>query len=782
MTALQPHPGASRVARERRRIVVSGVVQGVGFRPFVWTLAQRHGVAGTVCNTSGAVVIEAEGPPAALDALASALDHEAPPLARIAGIEQVSLPLRGDDGFSIQESRPVAGAYQPIAPDAATCDACLEEMWDPGDRRHLHPFINCTGCGPRFTIIEDIPYDRARTTMRAFAMCDACASEYADPSSRRFHAQPNACPACGPRVWLSDPRGTVLTGAAVPAAAAALRCGEIVAVKGLGGFQLAVAATDDVAVARLRARKHRPDKPFALMVASLEAAHALAHVDAAEAAALGSPARPIVLLRARAHAGIAAAVAPGLDEVGVMLPCTPLHHLLLCEAGIPLVVTSGNVSDEPIAKDNAEALQRLGGIADVFLLHDRDIWARYDDSVVRVVAGSTHVVRRARGLCPLPLEVPTATSTHVLAMGAHLKNTFTILRDGRAFVGPHIGDLDHPEALRHHDESLTTYLRLFRAAPHTVVADLHPGYMSTHLAQAWWERGAAADRVQHHHAHIASVMAEHGLRGPVIGVAFDGTGHGEDGTVWGGEFLLCDEASSTRLGHLTPVTQPGGDRCAREGWRMVAAYLAALGAGTDDPPPWMRGEGAPGEREWRLVGRLAAAGGANAPITTSAGRLFDAVASLLGVAHVSSFEASAAMRLEALARTATGRVITVPVVRGGTGAVVLDTSTLVAELVAARAAGADPASLAATFHESLARGVVAVCAQLAEQTGASRVALSGGVFQNALLLNRTTHLLGAARLTVFSNRAVPANDGGVSLGQAYVAAWRLDAGRQAVAR
>jgi hydrogenase maturation protein HypF len=761
---------------ERREYTVHGVVQGVGFRPFVWSLAHKHELGGSVRNTSGAVVIEVEGPSGRLDGFASDLVALAPPLARIERVSVSALAPRDERGFVIAASRGIDGAYQPISADAATCSDCRDELFDSSDRRYRYPFINCTNCGPRFTIIEDVPYDRALTTMRHFEMCAACAAEYADPADRRFHAQPNACPDCGPRAWLSDAAGVEHHGDGVIAAAVALQAGSVVAVKGLGGFQLAVLARDESGVRRLRGRKHRPDKPFAVMCAGIDAVRRIAVVEEAHAAALSRSARPIVLLRRRAGSDdVADAVAPSLDEIGVMLPSTPLHHLLLDMVGAPLVMTSGNVSDEPIAKDNDEALDRLGAIADAFLLHDRDIYARYDDSVVRIVDGEERMVRRARGYCPLPVEVGTAPAVApVLALGAHLKNTFCIVRDGRAFVGPHIGDLDDPLSLRHHEESLATYLRLFRTAPAIVAADLHPDYTSTQIAQRWWEDGTIPVQVQHHHAHIASVMAEHGLRGRVIGVAFDGTGFGEDGTVWGGELLLCDETGFHRAGHLAPVVQPGGDRCAREGWRMAIAYLRAAGLDDGEVPVWFPGgHDAPDERRWRLVGRLAGAGGtAGAPISTSAGRLFDALASLLGVAHTSSFEAAAAMQLEALARTVTtGSVAVIPVRRSG-APLVLDTVALVASLVEQHRSGVGAAELAAVFHESLATAVADACADLAEITGVTRVALSGGVFQNALLLARTSALLRERSLHVYANCAVPANDGGVSLGQAFVAASR----------
>jgi hydrogenase maturation protein HypF len=775
-TPMSDGTGAPRGGRERRCYTVHGVVQGVGFRPFVWTLAHRHALCGSVRNTSGAVVVEVEGMGGALDSFAADLVDLAPPLARIDGVAMTVVAPRDQTGFTILESRGIEGAYQPIAPDAATCADCLHELFDPSDRRFRYPFINCTNCGPRFTIIEDVPYDRPLTTMRAFAMCRRCSSEYSDPADRRFHAQPNACPDCGPRAWLTGRDGVEHGGDGIAAAASALRAGMIVAVKGLGGFQLAVLAGDEVAVQRLRERKHRPDKPFAVMAAEAEVARAFLRVDPEECRVLSSSARPIVLLRRLSVAitgQIADGVAPGIDELGVMLPSTPLHHLLIDLAGAPLVMTSGNVSDEPIAKDNDEALRRLGGVADLFLLHDRDISARYDDSVVRIVDGDEHVIRRARGYCPLPVPVPAdAAAAPVVAMGGHLKNTFCILRDGSAFVGPHIGDLDNPQSLHHQNEALATYLRLFSTCPSTVAADMHPDYASTALAQAWWGQGAQRVQVQHHHAHIASVMAEHRLRGPILGVAFDGTGYGEDGVIWGGEFLLCDEVRSRRVGHLAPVVQPGGDRCAREGWRMAVAYLRAVGLDDGNVPWWWPASpDAPDERRWRLVGRVAAAGAGMAPITTSAGRLFDAVASLLGVSHLSTFEGGAAMRLEALARAAPGRAVPIPVRRAGTP-LVLDTPALVASLVVERRSGRGAAELAATFHESLAAAVASACEELAEDNGVARVALSGGVFQNTLLLARVSELLRARSLEVFVNRAVPANDGGISLGQAYVAASR----------
>ena len=766
--------GANEPARgvpERRRHAVRGVVQGVGFRPFVWNLATRLGLHGLVCNTSGAVLIEVEGDRRALDAFALALRDDAPRLARIDSVETARLAAVGEPGFRIVESLPVQGDYQPIAPDAATCVECVADILNPADRRHGYPFTNCTNCGPRFTIIEDIPYDRPLTTMRHFAMCPACTREYEDPSNRRFHAQPNACPACGPRLWYADARGTELPGDPIHLAVAAIDRAEIVALKGLGGFQLCCDATDDAAVQRLRDRKHRPAKPFAVMCPDVAAASELCFVSDAEAELLEGSVRPIVLLqrRNRRDAVVAASVARGLDELGVMLPYTPMHHLLTHATRRLLVMTSGNLSEEPIAKDNDEAVERLGDIADAFLLHDREIYARYDDSVVRIVDGTPRMIRRARGYCPLPVRIDS-NEAPVLALGAHLKNTFCVLNGGNAFTGPHIGDLDSPRTLGHHEEALRTYLRLFRTSPAIVAADLHPDYASTRIAERWWDSGAREVRVQHHHAHIASVLAEHGLRGAVIGVAFDGVGLGPDNAIWGGEFLLCDERSYRRAGHIATVRQPGGDACAREGWRMAIAYLAAAGELGAAPPAWFDGaDGAPNQRQWRLVSRLAASD--TSPITTSAGRLFDGVASLLGIAHLSTFEAEAAMRLEALA-TAAGDLAGVEPMDMALGGdpLILDTVDLVRTLFRERQRGRSPAELAATFHESLARGVATMCVCLSAELGVDRIALSGGVFQNALLLNRVERLLRERDLFVYTNRQVPANDGGISLGQALVAA------------
>jgi hydrogenase maturation protein HypF len=704
-------------ARRRLAVTVRGTVQGVGFRPFVYRLAHSHGLGGWVRNSTGPVEIEVEGGEPQLLGFLRDLEAQAPPLARIQSVESGPLPALGETAFLIEESRQRTDDFQPVAPDAATCEDCLRELFDPGDRRHRYPFINCTNCGPRFTIIESLPYDRPNTTMRRFTLCPECRREYEDPLDRRFHAQPNACWDCGPR--LSMP---------LAEATAALEAGLVLAVKGLGGYQLACDARSDAAVARLRKRKRRPSKPFAVMTTELVAS-------AEEWRVLRSPARPIVLLGPQQ--GLAEGVAPGLAEHGVMLPYTPLHHLLLADFGGPLVMTSGNLSEEPICRDEAEAHERLAAVADVFLSHDRPIAARYDDSVVRVCAGATRVIRRARGLAPAPLRLPEGPP--VVATGAHLKAAFTVARDGLAFVGPHVGDLEELLTVRSYEEGLAAYERMFHVLPSRVACDLHPDYASTRIAERL--AGEAEPlRVQHHHAHVASVIAEHNLQGATVGVALDGVGLGHDGTVWGGEVLVCEGSRCRRVAHLEPVPLPGGDLCSREGWRMAAAYGLAQAPSGVDPA------------RFELVRRLARSG--QTPRTSSMGRLFDAVASLLGVCQTSTYEGEAAARLEAAADPDVSELIEVSLG---------ENRRLFAELGARR--GEPVARLAAVFHNSVAQAVVEAC----RETGLRQVALSGGCFQNRRLLESCFERLSAAGLRPYANEQVPANDGGLSLGQAWVA-------------
>jgi hydrogenase maturation protein HypF len=744
---------------------VEGIVQGVGFRPFVYRLAIRLGLAGTVLNDSEGVLAEVEGRAAALDAFVRALAEEAPPLAEVTAVRWQPVPPVGTEGFAIADSQRAGPAATLIAPDTATCDACLAELWDPADRRFGYPFINCTLCGPRLTIIRDVPYDRAATTMAAFPLCTDCAREYRDPADRRFHAEPVACPACGPRLVLLDRRGQALAGDPIGETARFLLAGSVVAVKGLGGYHLAVDARNEAAVATLRARKHREQKPFALMVGSLEDARTLAHIADAEAQQLGGARRPIVLLKRRDAVGLAESVAPDNREVGVMLPYTPLHHLLLRAFGGPLVFTSGNLGGEPIAYRDADAMARLGAIADLFLTHDRGIHVRADDSVVRVVDGETTILRRARGYAPAPLRLARPAARPVLAVGAELKSTICLLRGADAFVSHHLGDLEHYPAFLAFEEAIAHYQRLFDVRPALVAHDLHPEYVSTRWALD--DREAETVSVQHHHAHIVACLADNARGGPAIGVAFDGLGLGTDGTLWGGEFLVADAGGFERVGHLDAVPMPGGEAAIREPWRMAAAYLDRA---FDGAPPEIALVTRHAER-WAAVRELAQKG-VHAPLTSSAGRLFDAVAALLGVRDVVAYEGQAAIELEQRADRAEAGSWRVDPVKSP-GGFTLEGAELVRRAVADLGDGVPVAAIAGRFHHAMADLAWAGCEAAREASGLGVVALSGGVFQNALLLSRVTSRLEGAGFEVLRHRRVPPNDGCVSLGQAVIAAQTL---------
>jgi hydrogenase maturation protein HypF len=731
----------------RVRVRVDGVVQGVGYRPFVHRLAGELQLAGSVRNDARGVEIEAEGAEEAVARFLALLADAAPPLAAVEAVRATDVAARGESGFVIGAS----GAGAPAAlvtPDAATCEDCLRELFDPADRRYRYPFTNCTNCGPRFTIVRGVPYDRPRTTMAGFALCAACRAEYEDPANRRFHAQPVACPQCGPRAWLEGAPGGVAE------AGALLRAGAIVAVKGIGGFHLACRADDAAAVARLRARKHREEKPFALMARDLDAARRLVALGAPEAALLRSRARPIVLAPRRAGAAVAPAVAPRSRDLGVMLPYSPLHHLLLADARTPLVLTSGNVSDEPIAYENADALERLAPIADAVLLHDRPIHMRTDDSVARVVRGRPALLRRSRGYVPASLPLPGDVA--LLACGAELKSTFCVAKGGRAWVGHHIGDLRNAETLASFRSGVAHFERLFDVAPEVVAHDLHPDYLST--AYALERDGVELVGVQHHHAHLAACLAEHGVTGRAVGAIYDGTGYGTDGTAWGGEILAGDLRSFERVGSLPAVRLPGGDRAVREPWRMACAWLVAAGAG-ERAPRALAGVVAPGR--WDAVRNLAERGVA-APETTSMGRLFDAVAALCGVRAQVSYEGQAAIELEA--RAAVDE-------RGAyeLGAD-LDARPLVLAIARDADAGTDPGVISARFHRAVGHATAEACAVAASDAGTQDVVLSGGVFQNALLLELTGARLEALGLRVLVPERLPANDGGIAYGQAAVAA------------
>jgi hydrogenase maturation protein HypF len=760
--------------RVRAAVRVEGTVQGVGFRPYVYRLASELGLDGFVLNDAHGVVTEVEGRPSVVEAFLARLPREAPPLARVERVAAVDCEPTGTAGFTIRESPRGGVPDAPVTPDSATCADCLAELFDPADRRYRYPFTNCTNCGPRFTIVRGVPYDRPFTTMAGFRMCARCQAEYDDPGDRRFHAQPNACADCGPSVSLVDAAGVPvpLGGArdAIAAAAAALAGGAILALKGIGGFHLACRADDESAVARLRARKHREDKPFALMPADVAAARALVALDADLEAVLVGPERPIVLAPRRAGASVASGVAPGAPELGVMLPYSPLHHLLLEDAGTALVMTSGNVSDEPIAYGVEDARARLASIADVFLLHDRPIQTRTDDSVVRVVGGRTTFLRRSRGYVPASVALPLLAERPLLGCGAELKSTFCLAKGPRAWVGHHIGDLKNYETLRSFTEGISHFERLFAVAPEVVAHDLHPEYLSTKYA---FERdGVELVGVQHHHAHLAACLAEYGETGPALGAIFDGTGYGEDGTVWGGELLLGDLAGFRRVGMLTAVRLPGGERAIRQPWRMACAWLCSIDDAAGVPPlPGVLAGSVPA-RAWEQVSELARTGVAS-PLTTSMGRLFDAVAALCGLRPEVHYEGQAAIELEASIDPAARGRYPLPVARGADGMLMLDPRETVARVAAEIAAGVPVGVVAARFHAAVAGATVEACARGASESGVDRVVLSGGVFQNRRLLTETAAELRGAGLQVMIPERLPCNDGGIAYGQVAVAARRI---------
>lgn len=855
---------------------VTGVVQGVGFRPFVYTLANRLGIHGWVKNTSDGVFAHAEGATGAVATFVRDIRDQAPPMAVVTAVETTDVPAEGHTAFVIVESEAIAGAMTLVSPDIATCDACAAEMRDSTNRRYGYPFTNCTNCGPRFTIIEDVPYDRPLTTMRDFPLCDECAAEYADPADRRFHAQPNACFRCGPRLYLNIPTGGSCgvgapcsdspwrgpsavgraTGApdASPACGTApatptphlttghsedaewrpsveaaprphrdvdaerqraaaiiaetvslLRAGAIVAVKGLGGFQLACDASNEQAVLRLRERKHRWGKALAVMVPSLEAAREWCEVSPEEAALLTAPSAPIVLLRLRetslpdawvsgavpqagkassarsaddaegpcrglsehaTHASgrLVPSLAPGLRELGVMLPYTPLHHLLLDAFRGPLVMTSGNRSDEPIATGNAEALERLSDIADAFLMHDRDIYSRYDDSVVRHTPDvGVEFIRRARGYAPFPLVSPIAKGVDVLAAGPEQKNTFCLLTGGHAFVSQHIGDMENAETLASYERTIALYEHLFRVRPEVVAYDLHPEYLSTKHALSLDLRTIG---VQHHHAHIASVTAEHGIPERVLGVALDGTGYGTDGTIWGGEWLAADWTGFTRVAHLRTLPMPGGAAAIRRPARMALGALAECGLLEHPGAAPLRTRLAEGEERTVLA---MIAHGLNTPRTSSMGRLFDAVAALAGVRDDALYEGQAAIELEAIAEPSADGAYAFDIVEDTGGALVVDPAPVLEALLDDIAAGAAAPTISARFHRAVVDVVVRACARLAPELGVRHVALAGGVFMNRLVVRGCVLGLREAGLEPLTHLGLPANDGGVSFGQAVIA-------------
>ncbi len=782
------------------KIHITGIVQGVGFRPFVYGLATRYALTGWVRNTSAGVDIEVDGDREMIDNFLNAMKAELPPLARMDRFDVTWQDPSGFTAFEIIHSEAVEGAFQPISPDVSICPDCLRELFDPNDRRYRYPFINCTNCGPRFTIITDIPYDRPNTTMAGFSLCPDCAAEYQNPLDRRFHAQPVACPVCGPKVWLetTDNRQQTTNGDdAIRQAQQWLVQGKIIAIKGLGGFHLACDATNAAAVIELRNRKLRVDKPFALMMPDIETVERHCFLSVAERELLEARQRPIVLLRRRSDSPIAAETAPQQDTLGVMLPYTPLHYLLLTSGtGVqpsfstlpPLVMTSGNLSEEPIATDNEEARQRLSGLADAFLMHNRDIHTRCDDSVVRVIGDQekgdqdvdfskslvpnhpipVYLLRRSRGYAPDPIQLPFEVHP-TLAVGPELKNTFCLTRDRYAFMSHHIGDMENYETLRSFEDGITHFENLFRIKPEIIAYDLHPNYLSTRYALQRAERdNLPTFGVQHHHAHIAACMAENGLTGErkVIGVSFDGTGYGPDGTIWGGEFLLADYAGFERLAHLEPFPLPGGDAAIKRPARTALSLLWSLGMEWEE---WL----APAQNlcyEEKMALRVQLERGLNSPQTSSMGRLFDAAAALAGVRQKVNYEAQAAIEFEAAADPDEGAAYRFEIRNEA-----IDAQPVIQALLADIRAGITIPKLSARFHQAVAEMVYRICIQVREISGSNEVALSGGVWQNMVLLKKSILLLQAGGFNILIHRQVPTNDGGVALGQALAAATKLRA-------
>lgn len=752
----------------RRLVSVRGIVQGVGFRPFAYELACRFGLGGFVRNQSGCVLIEIEGDALALDGFVSELVSRPPPLARIDEVSWISGAARGERAFSIEPSDEAVTDGGFVSPDIATCDQCLAELFNPADRRFQYPFLNCTNCGPRFTIVVAVPYDRQRTSMAEFWMCRDCRREYEGPDDRRFHAQPIACPQCGPCLLVHDARGApIVTDDAIEYAAQSLAAwGKIGALKGLGGYHLACDATNEMAVTALRERKHRDAKPLAIMVGDVAAARGICEVSAEEEALLTSPAAPIVLLRKGLGNTVAAGVAPRNPCLGVMLPYTPFHHLLMRTLnGVPLAMTSGNSSDEPILYEDADARQRLSGTADFFVAYNRPIHARCDDSVTRIVAGQPLPVRRSRGYVPEPISLPVPCSRPILAVGGQLKSTFALGRGRHAFLSQHLGDLDHYEAYQAYGAAIRHYEQLFAIEPELLVHDLHPDYASTRYAA---QRGSSPQllAVQHHHAHLASCLAENGLDERVIGVIFDGAGLGDDGAIWGGEFLIGDYRGYRRAAHLRYVLMPGGEQAIREPWRMAVSHV--IDAGLDCG--WLGGDVPP--RAINTVRQMLARR-FNTHQTSSVGRLFDAVAAMARVCSRAGYEGQAAMELEGLAADAEPNgwyLFEIQPSGEGDGPLLIDTRRLIAAVAEDVRRGCPAGMIARRFHSTVVEMVVQVCKRLGEQTQLDAVALSGGVFMNALLLSESVRRLTDHGFRVYRHRHVPPNDGGLSLGQLAIAA------------
>jgi hydrogenase maturation protein HypF len=759
---------AEKPAVQRLRITLRGAVQGVGFRPFVYRLARSHNLAGWVRNTSRGVEIEVEGPPAALDLFIRQLSEEAPALSRVERVVSRNATPLAEESFAILASESLAGTEAVIPPDVGLCPDCAREIRDPGDRRFGYPFTNCTNCGPRFTLIRQVPYDRPQTTMAVFDMCPACRREYEDPGDRRFHAEPTACPACGPHAWL-EYQGERYEKDVLSSAAGLLRDGKILAIKGLGGFHLACDARNDEVVRALRERKGRQDKPFALMVRDLEEAARICEIGEVERSLLMSPERPIVLCRRRPGGGISPLAAPGNNYLGLLLPYTPLHLLLMDQTPAALVMTSGNLSEEPLVFTNNEARVKLARLADAFLMHNRDIHVPCDDSVVRPLMDGTVIpLRRARGFVPQTVSLPLV-APEILGLGAEQKNTFCLAWERTALMSQHIGDLDTLETFEYYQLAIRHFEALSRKRPKILAHDLHPHYLSSRYARE--QEGVQLVAVQHHHAHVAACLAENGRTDKCIGLALDGTGYGPDGTVWGGEVLVADLEGFTRMGHLAPVRLPGGEAAIRSPARMAAAYLFAAYGDNFQEMAEKLGLNFP-DLEWRVLHKQLTTGW-HSPVTTSAGRLFDAVAAATNVCRQRTYEGQPALELEMGADPEEQGCYPAPVHQDGE-TLILDTLALFRGVVSDCLAGLDKATIAGRFHHSLAEGLTEMCLSLRERTGINLIALSGGVFQNGLLLRHLKTRLERHGFEVLTHRLVPPSDGGISLGQVAVAAARLE--------
>ena len=750
---------------KRLNLQIEGIVQGVGFRPFVFSLARANSLSGWVLNNSRGVEIEIEGPEQALNSFFCQLEKNPPPLSRIISIKRKEIPPAGGTAFSILESKELSDRVPFISPDNDVCDDCIRELFDTADRRYLYPFINCTNCGPRYTIIRDIPYDRDKTTMQPFTLCPECSREYYDPLDRRFHAQPIGCWQCGPRLALCDESGQEIAAAdPLQKSIELLLAGRIAAIKGLGGFHLAVDAATEEAVQRLRARKHREEKPFAIMVRDIEQARRICFISAQEEEILASKLKPILLLRKKPGHGMAESVAPRNPFFGIMLPYTPVHHLLLKDSFTALVMTSGNITDEPITKANQEALTRMKGIADFFLLHNRDIHVTADDSIVRTAAGRLSILRRSRGMVPLGLPL-IEDGIEVLACGGELKNALCFTKARVAYLSQYIGDMESAEAERIFLESITHLKNILQVTPEAIAYDLHPGYRATRYALE--QSYARAVGVQHHFAHVASCLAEHGVAGPAIGVAFDGTGYGDDGAIWGSEFFTFDYSGYRRRAHFAYIPLPGGDAAAREPYRMAISYLyrtykdqmqklklPLLNTYADRLQPFIT-----------MMNK-----GINSPVTSSCGRLFDAVTSLTGIRDVMSFEGQAPMELEMAIDEPHDLTYPYQVAAQDIGTdFIISFEPMIMGIVADICRSKTVSFISCCFHNTIAQVIADICGRISQREGINLVALSGGVFQNLYLLTRTVDLLRQRRFRVLTHEQVPTNDGGIALGQVVIA-------------